>query len=277
MKKIETIILPGMPHLEWMTENLSGFGGTEIDGRTYYTWEEAMAAVKQLGHGWRLPTREEFEKLCDLGSTQDDTRKGRWFGGNDDTDHKGNLFLPAAGYHTCEFGGTLIFDNMIGFYWTSSYLFVGKPAAGHLRFGLSYVDPLNDCYTLAHGFSVCCVRDVQRVTRDEQIELIDRATATRPGITRKTMKNIEKRADLFGMEDDDGFVVMNTEKRNGFKAGAEWMREELTRWHDPKEELPEPMKDVLVKCTSGTYVVDYYNPEFGCFFGEHIMTMEVIG
>ena len=39
-EKAKTIILPGMPGLEWMTENLQGFGGTEIDGRTYYTWEE---------------------------------------------------------------------------------------------------------------------------------------------------------------------------------------------------------------------------------------------
>lgn len=30
-----------------------------------------------------------------------------------------------------------------------------------------------------------------------------------------------------------------------FRAGAEWMREELTRWHGPKEELPEDDREVL--------------------------------
>ncbi|MDE6828349.1 MAG: hypothetical protein K2P46_06500, partial [Alistipes sp.] len=34
-----TIILSGLPHLEWMTENLSGLGGTEINGNTYYTYD----------------------------------------------------------------------------------------------------------------------------------------------------------------------------------------------------------------------------------------------
>lgn len=62
--KPRTIILPGLPHLEWMTENLSGFGGTEVDGRWYYTYNEAVAAVKQLGNGWRLMTRGEAVDLA---------------------------------------------------------------------------------------------------------------------------------------------------------------------------------------------------------------------
>lgn len=91
------------------------------------------------------------------------------------------------------------------------------------------------------------------------------------------MIDIDKKADLFGMEDDDGFAVMNVVKRDSFMAGAEWMRDELTRWHDPKEELPEPMKDVLVKCSSKTCTVDFYEPQLGCFFGEHATYMRVIG
>ena len=97
-EKAKTIILPGIPHLEWMTENLTGHGGTEIDGCWYYTYEQAEEAVKQLGDGWRLPTRGEMLDLDDLGSTWDDERKGRWFGGNHATDHEGSLFLEAAGY-----------------------------------------------------------------------------------------------------------------------------------------------------------------------------------
>ena len=80
--------------LLWDTENLA-IGGYEKDGRHYYTWQEAIDAARSVGK--RLPTREELKALCDLGSTWDDERKGRWFGGNHDSDHKGSLFLPAAG------------------------------------------------------------------------------------------------------------------------------------------------------------------------------------
>ena len=154
-----TIILPGMPGLEWMTENLSGFGGTEIDGNTYYTWEEAMAAAEQLGDGWRLPTREEFQSLCDLGSTWDDDRKGRWFGGNHDADHAGSLFFPAAGirhYVT----GALASVGAYGYVWSSSTFASGNIVAGHMDFSATWVDPLN-ANLRSYGFSVRCVRNVK--------------------------------------------------------------------------------------------------------------------
>ena len=80
--------------LLWDRDNLT-IGGYEKDGRHYYTWEEAMDAARSVGK--RLPTGEEWTALCDLGSTWDDELKGRWFGGNHDSDHKGSLFLPAAG------------------------------------------------------------------------------------------------------------------------------------------------------------------------------------
>ena len=35
-----------------------------------------------------------------------------------------------------------------------------------------------------------------------------------------------------------------------FKAGAEWMRQELLRWRDPQKELPEEGKLVLLKINS---------------------------
>ncbi len=158
-EKAKTIILPGMPGLEWMTENLQGFGGTEIDGRTYYTWEEAMAAAEQLGDGWRLPTREEFEKLCDLGSTWDDDRKGRWFGGNHDTDHKGSLFFPAAGYRH-RGTGALAVVGAEGVVWSSSSYAAGSHFAGLLWFRSGYVGPLSLSHR-AHAFSVRCVRNVK--------------------------------------------------------------------------------------------------------------------
>lgn len=157
-KTPSTIILPGLPNLEWMIENLSGYGGTEIDGNTYYTYDEAVAAVEQLGNGWRLPTPEEQEALCGLGSTWDEERKGRWFGGNHDTDHEGSLFLPAAGY-SASGSGALTNVSTEGLYWSSSYA-AGTIHAGRLTFNSGIVGPLYG-YRRAVGFSVRCVRNVK--------------------------------------------------------------------------------------------------------------------
>lgn len=57
----------------------------------------------------------------------------------------------------------------------------------------------------------------------------------------------------------------------------EWVREELTRWNDPKEVLPKPHKDVLVKCPGGQIEIDFYSPKLGGFFIEHSTDAKVIG
>ena len=140
--------------LLWDTENLA-IGGYEKDGHHYYTWHEAMEAARSVGK--RLPTREEWEALCDLGSTWDDERKGRWFGGNHDSDHKGSLFLPAAGLRYSN-SGELAGTSSYGYYWSSSPNYGGDNYAGILNFDSGYVYPPNSCYR-AYGFSVRCVRD----------------------------------------------------------------------------------------------------------------------
>jgi len=140
--------------LLWDTENLA-IGGYEKDGRHYYTWQEAMNAARSVGK--RLPTREEWEELCDLGSTWDDELKGRWFGGNHDSDHKGSLFLPAAGLRYSN-SGELASTSSYGYYWSSSPYYGGDNGAGTLGFYSGYVNPLS--YNgRALGFSVRCVRD----------------------------------------------------------------------------------------------------------------------
>ena len=144
--------------LLWDTENLT-IGGYKKDGHHYYTWEDAMDAAKSVGK--RLPTREEWKALCDLGSTWDDELKGRWFGGNHDTDHKGSLFLPAAGFgYSNDLGycAKLAGTSSGGYYWSSSPGYGGHSAAGGLSFGSGNVYPLNNNYR-AHSFSVRCVRD----------------------------------------------------------------------------------------------------------------------
>ena len=136
--------------LLWDPENLS-IGGYENDGHHYYTWEEAMDAAESVGK--RLPTREEWEALCDLGSTWDAELRGRWFGGNHDTDHKGSIFLPAAGWRGKFSGEVPGTNNFFGTYWSSSY----DNNAG-LEFNSGYVFPLYGNYS-ALCFSARCVRD----------------------------------------------------------------------------------------------------------------------
>ena len=140
--------------LLWDRENLA-IGGYEKDGHHYYTWKEAMDAAKSVGK--RLPTREELKALCDLGSTWDDKLKGRWFGGNHDSDHKGSLFLPAAGLRNNN-SGELVGTSSNGYCWSSSPYYGGVSYAGGLGFYSGSVYPLNS-NNRAYGFSVRCVRD----------------------------------------------------------------------------------------------------------------------
>ena len=144
--------------LLWDTENLA-IGGYEKDGRHYYTWDEAMEAAKSVGK--RLPTGEEWKALCDLGSTWDDERKGRWFGGNHDSDHKGSLFLPIAGLSSSKGLGyrtKMIGTSTSGYYWSSSPGYGSSNYAVNLYFRSGIVYPLNNS-NRANGCSVRCVRD----------------------------------------------------------------------------------------------------------------------
>lgn len=140
--------------LLWDTENLA-IGGYEKDGHHYYTWQEAMDAAKSVGK--RLPTWQEWEALCDLGSTWDDELKGRWFGGNHNSDHKGSLFLPVAGLRDGN-SGELAYTSSFGFYWSSSPNYGGNGNASSLYFYSGYVNPLDGSYR-ANGFSVRCVQN----------------------------------------------------------------------------------------------------------------------
>ena len=144
--------------LLWDTENLA-IGGYEKDGRHYYTWDEAMEAARSVGK--RLPTQYEWVALCDLGSTWDDELKGRWFGGNHDTDHKGSLFLPAAGFgYSNDLGycAKLAGTSRTGYYWSSSMDDERGEYAGSLHLGSIGVSPL-EINLITLGFSVRCVRD----------------------------------------------------------------------------------------------------------------------
>ena len=141
--------------LLWDTENLT-IGGYEKNGHHYYTWQEAMDAARSVGK--RLPTQYEWVALCDLGSTWDDELKGRWFGGNHDSDHKGSLFLPVAGWRSFYKSDMLANTNIDGLYWSSSPDYGGSSYAGYFSFysGCVYSPDTHDS---SYGFSVRCVRD----------------------------------------------------------------------------------------------------------------------
>ena len=144
--------------LLWDTENLV-IGGYEKDGYHYYTWQEAMDAAKSVGK--RLPTREEWKALCNLNSTWDAERKGRWFGGNHDSDHKGSLFLPIAGLSSSKglsYPTKMIGTSTGGYYWSSSPYYGNNNYAGNLYFTSGYVFP-QDKSIRTFSFSVRCVRD----------------------------------------------------------------------------------------------------------------------
>lgn len=140
--------------LLWDTENLA-IGGYEKDGRHYYTWDEAMEAARSVGK--RLPSCQEWKALCDLGSTWDDELKGRWFGGNHNSDHKGSLFLPAASLRNYN-SGELANTSSNGYYWSSLPYHGGNSYAGYLYFSSGNVSPLN-YNSRAYGFSVRCVQN----------------------------------------------------------------------------------------------------------------------
>lgn len=68
------------------------------------------------------------------------------------------------------------------------------------------------------------------------------------------MKTIEERAiqackEWAGGELDDD--IQEDCFTDGFFAGAKYEREELLRWRDPKEELPEYYRTVLIKYLKG--------------------------
>lgn len=107
----------------------------------------------------RLPTADEWKALCDLGSTWDEELRGRWFGGNHYTDHKGSIFLPALDYNR---RATVPANHILGpcgFYWAFSR---GDwhGYAHNLNFGCDIVN-VNLGFT-NNLFSVRCVRDIAK-------------------------------------------------------------------------------------------------------------------
>lgn len=73
------------------------------------------------------------------------------------------------------------------------------------------------------------------------------------------METIEERAKEYAnilgatlfMDSPEEDIIYRDDLARAYASGAKEERAELTRWHDPKEELPEERRDVEVKTDKG--------------------------
>ena len=82
------------------------------------------------------------------------------------------------------------------------------------------------------------------------------------------MKTIDERADSYCREQayQGGYDVEDV--RAAYLKGAQDERDEITRWNDPKDELPYPQQPVIVCTSPKIYFIATYDTEFGCWFTE---------
>ncbi|MDR0606641.1 MAG: hypothetical protein LBG80_20410 [Bacteroidales bacterium] len=129
-------------NITWNTSNTGANYCYEYGN--YYTLEEAKEVCPQ---GWRLPTKEEFQRLINTGYSWKTVSgiKGQLFGSGEKT-----VFLPASGYSNDEYiehaGGS-------GFYWTSSY---GDNEPFYLGFSSSKAKMFDNKFT--YMANVRCVK-----------------------------------------------------------------------------------------------------------------------
>ena len=100
------------------------------------------------------------------------------------------------------------------------------------------------------------------------------------------MKTIEERAKEYvrrlwkGYSNGEWGTLKNRSK-NDFIAGAKSERKELLKWRDPKKELPEQNKLVLLKTDEGIYTGSWWGGiEFGVYgngFSRGLLRSELKG
>ncbi|MBR5650796.1 MAG: hypothetical protein IKW93_01060 [Bacteroidales bacterium] len=128
---------------------------TGSDGLTTLLPEDD-AATANLGNGWRMPTKEEWQELYQNTTNTWTTQNG--VNGRLFTAPNGNsLFLPAAGYR---WGGYLYYVGSDGYYWSSS-LYTDSPVNAWYFYFTSggYV---MDGYYRGYGLSVRAVRSARQ-------------------------------------------------------------------------------------------------------------------
>ena len=146
----------------------------EEDGGDYFTWNtldptsnanetvwsDSRDACRQVGAGWRTPTKAELQKVIDLPSCWSTWKKtdgtvvnGRYFGIASqpaDADRYKYVFLPANGERN---GGGMSGQGASGTYWTTT--------SDRLAIGTSMTGDYAPFYPVAHtyGFSLRCVKN----------------------------------------------------------------------------------------------------------------------
>ena len=136
---------------KYCTNSDYGYNGFTDNLTTLLPEDDAAAA--NWGNGWRMPTKEEFEELCNNTTvtwTQQNGVKGRLF-----TASNGNsLFLPAAG---SRWGGGLDLAGDRGHYWSSSLATGGPYYAWYFYFSSDFTYVYS--YNRYGGQSVRAVRE----------------------------------------------------------------------------------------------------------------------
>ena len=129
----------------WAKKNAGAFNIEDYGN--LYTWVSAQTACP---NGWRLPTKEELERLSNTGSawTSQNGKYGRKFGDANDY-----IFLPAGG---CRSHNDYV--GRYGLYWSSSSTeFDSSVYAYDLEFGSDFVQAISAFKT--NGYSVRCVAE----------------------------------------------------------------------------------------------------------------------
>lgn len=117
----------------WTAKNL------QIDGKTHFTWDEAM---EKAPDGYRLPTAEEWQEEIETWNSRDSAGA-----------LESPLNLQLAGYRDYS-SGALGNVGSFGAYWSSS---VSGSSARNLNFYSGYAH-LNSYYR-AYGFSVRYIKE----------------------------------------------------------------------------------------------------------------------
>ena len=148
----------------WMCHNLQmpadpAHGLYVENGETYFTWDAAMRAARKYGNGWRLPSREDWQKLADYcgGNSKAGTHlksTSGWDGENgfDTYGFDGKL----AGYYSPGVSGVCNAGTS-GNFWSS--IPDGAVYAYNRYLNCSHTDFYESCGGRSYGLSVRLLKD----------------------------------------------------------------------------------------------------------------------
>jgi uncharacterized protein (TIGR02145 family) len=133
--------------------------GWDATNSTGATWETANDPCP---NGWRMPIREEIEKLIDTKKVNDEWILVNGVSGRrfiDQTTSR-SIFFPAVGLRSYD-EGELFYAGLVGYYWSSTDYYSGTDMNGTNAYALSfsgvYTSPNSNAH-FPYGLSVRCVK-----------------------------------------------------------------------------------------------------------------------